>query len=181
MASNDSTPLPKRVASAFSKLSAVAVDLNAASDELGKTITQIDTALKKLSLGVIVWVTFASRGDDPDEGSGWQEADQIGYAKVNGQWGMTIRTIGENVAYPEQGTNEEWLFNDAPRALRLKAIDKIPEFLDALASMADQTTQQIRNKLKAAQDVADAVTIASGGRLPLRGGLTPPPRVGGAK
>lgn len=179
--STNTIPLPERVASSYSKLSAIAAELNDASDELGKTISQIDTALKKLNVGVVVWITIQARPADPNNGDFWHETDQLGYAKVNGKWGVAIRTVGEDVQDPDQCSDEEWLFNDAPRALRLQAIDKIPDLLDGLAQVAAKTKEEIRKRLKDAQEVADAVTKASGGRLPLRIGITPPPKVGEVK
>lgn len=181
MTYSGSTPLPERVSTAYAKLSAVAADLNDASDELGKTISQIDTALKKLNVGVIVWITIQARPADPNNGETWYEADHLGYAKVNGRWGVAIRTVGEDIQNPDHCSDEQWLFNDAPRALRLQAIDKIPDLLEGLAQVAAKTKEEIRKRLKDAQDVADAVTKASGGRLPLRGGITPPPKVGEVK
>ena len=49
-------PLSERVASYYAQLTSAAKDLNSISDELGKSIAEIDMALKKLNLGVAVWV-----------------------------------------------------------------------------------------------------------------------------
>lgn len=176
MPSNEINPLPERVIDSYSKLSVVAQELNSASDELGNAVTQIDTALKKLNLGVVEWVKLAGRPADPQNREFWEESDEIGYAKVSGKWGIAIRTVGENLQDPDQSSEEKWLFNDAPRALRLLAIDKIADLLDALAVKATTTKDDIRKRLKDAEAVADAVTKVSGGRLPLRNrGITPPP------
>ncbi len=177
MTSDNTTPLPERVALAYSKLSAVATDLNKASDELGTIITQIDTALKKLNLGVTVWITIAKRPAHPEDNDFWCETDQLGYAKLGGKWGIAIRSVGENISYSENSETGEWLFNDAPRTLRLQAIDNIEELLDGLAQVAIKTKEEIYGRLKDAQEVANAVTIASRGRVPLRG-IPPPPKVG---
>jgi integrase len=50
---------PRIVAAFYSDLKTVAADLNAVSDELGKSISEIDTVLKNLNLGIVVWVTLA--------------------------------------------------------------------------------------------------------------------------
>jgi hypothetical protein len=174
MPSNDTIPLPERASDSYSKLSLVSQELNSASDELGKAVTQIDAALKKLSLGVAVWVRLAERRADPGNNDFWDEFDEVGYSKVNGKWGIAIRTVGEDLQNPDHSSEERWLFNDAPRALRLLAIDKIADLLDALATKATKTKDDIRQRLGDAQAVADAVTKASGGRIPLRG-IPPPP------
>ena len=50
----DQSSLPQRVANYYSLLSEAAKDLNSISDELGKPIAEVDSALKKVNLGVAV-------------------------------------------------------------------------------------------------------------------------------
>jgi hypothetical protein len=168
MPTNDTTPLPQRVKASYSNLSTAAKDLNAVSDELGSLVGQIDTALKKLNLGVTEWVKIAERGADPANSDFWEESDHVGYAKKNGKWGICLRTVGEDIQNPADSSDEQWLFSDAPRSLRLLAIDKIPDLLEALAEKSVQTKNDIEAKLGEVRDVADAVTAASGGRIPIR-------------
>jgi prefoldin subunit 5 len=160
--------LLERVASYYSQLSTVAADLNAVSDELGKSIAEIDAALKKLNLGITTWVTI--RGDDrsPYDDSFWSR--DIGYAKVSNKWGISLRTIDGQCSDPDRSEIEEWLFNDAPRSLRLEAIDKIPELLEKLSMESVKTTKNIRAKLDEAQAVAEAVKGAANRttRIPAR-------------
>ena len=59
--------LATQVQSSYQQLSSAAADLNAISDELGKCITDLDTSLKKLNLGVTEW-TLISGWDDPESG-----------------------------------------------------------------------------------------------------------------
>jgi hypothetical protein len=162
------------VSSAYAKLSAVAKDLNSVSDEFGELITQIDSALKKLNLGVSVWITIAEREAYPEVGDVYAETDQIGYDKIHGKWGVALRTVGLDITNGHEHT-EEWLFNDAPRLMRISAVDKIAELLEALTVKAVEMKDNVAAKLVEARSVADAVTRASGGRVPLRGGITPPP------
>lgn len=162
----DETPLPQRVASCYSALSAAAKELNSISDELGKSIAEIDVALKKLNLGVAVWIPI--RGDDggPNESSFWSE--DLGYAKIGSTWGICLRRVtGDHMA--DRETVEPWLFNDAPRTLRISAIEKIPDLLERLSTEATKTTKRIRAKLSDAQVVAQAVKdAATTPRTPLR-------------
>jgi hypothetical protein len=180
MPSND-TPLAERVASFYSQLSVVARDLNAASDEFGKSINEIDTALKKLNLGVSVWVEVRSKGINPTTGDFWQGADQLGYSKVSGRWGICVRTIGEDIQDPDHSSCEEWLFNDAPRALRLAAINKIPSLLEALLKAAAETKEKIQARLADVQAVAAVVKNPLPERGSYRGMTTSPNRVVGGK
>jgi hypothetical protein len=62
--------------------------------------------------------------------SAWEEdldysMEQIGYAKVDGKWGVALRTVSANHNWPDQDVIEQWLFSDAPGncgSARLKEI-----------------------------------------------------------
>jgi hypothetical protein len=152
--------VPEVVASFYSELRAVAADLNAVSDELGKSISEIDGALRNLNLGISVWVKI--RGEDvaPERGDSSYWSDDLGYSKVSARWGICLRHV-EGDADADMQSTEEWLFNDAPRALRLAAIDCIVELLQKLSEEGQATTKRIREKLADAQEVASAVIKAS--------------------
>ena len=160
--SDEEIPLLERVASYYSQLSTVAADLNAVSDELGKSISEIDAALKKLNLGITTWVTIRESQEYYCDGSPfWRWS--IGYAKVEGKWGISLSKVDGDLSNQDESNNEEWLFNDAPRSLRLEAIDKIPELLEKLSQEAVKTTKNIRARLGEAQAVAEAVKGAANG------------------
>jgi hypothetical protein len=152
--------LSERVASSYKQLSAVASDLNAVSDELGKSIAELDAALKTLNLGVTVWAAIRSGGGD-EYCQTWHWSEEIGYAKIGGKWGIALRTVNGDHQYPDDDTVESWLFNDAPRSLRLSAIGNIPALLENLSKEAAETTKQIRSQLSEAQEVAAAVKKAA--------------------
>ena len=140
----------------FQILSEIASELNAASDGLTRTIGILDEALKKLNVGLMVWVTFRSRGEE--ERPERYDHDQIGYCKVNGTWGLALRRIwGDEVADWE---NEDgpWLFNDSSRELRLRSVDSIPKVIAELAKEARETTKRIQDKTKEALELAEAIT-----------------------
>jgi hypothetical protein len=152
--------IPEVVSSFFSELRTVAADLNAVSDELGKSIAEIDAVLKNLNLGITVWTKMRAGGGDPSEGdfSYWRE--EIGYAKYSGRWGICLReTYGDQSS--DLAEISTWLFSDAPRALRLTAIDHIVSLLQKLSEEGAATTQRIKDKLADAQEVAAALTQAS--------------------
>jgi hypothetical protein len=150
-------PAAEKAQASYLQLAAAAADLNAASDTLGTPISDLDAALKRLNLGIVDWVTFASRADG---GSGDYDNDQIGYAKINGKWGLAIRNIqgNDNSAYDHR--SEEWLFGDAPRAMRVGAVGKIPDLIDQLTKKAAETTQHIIKKAAEAKEIAIAINAA---------------------
>ncbi len=136
-------PLSTRVKESFAKLSSAAADLNAASDELGQYISAADEALKKLNLGIHGWID-TYRFEDANN-SGRYSRHQLGYTKLNGKWGIALSVMDGN-EYTDECDEETWLFNDAPRHLRVDAIDKLPELIEFLASRATDTASEIRAK-----------------------------------
>jgi hypothetical protein len=163
----DQTPLPERVAKSFSLLSAAAKDLNSISDELGKSIAEIDFALKKLNLGVIVWVPIHKNDGLPLES--WYWSEDVGYAKIGSNWGICLRKVSGDTETPFDDVVESWLFSEAPRVLRIAAIEKIPDLLEKLSEQALKTTNDIRARLSDANAVAEAVKRAANvPRAPLR-------------
>ena len=151
--------LSERVQSSYLQLSSVASELNTISDELGKSIAEIDAALKKLNLGITVWAKISDQNDEDLN----YFMEQIGYAKVDGKWGIALRTVAGNHQCPEREVTEQWLFSDGPRRLRLGAIEKLPELLKALSDEAVAATEKIKGKLAEAKEVAGAVKVAAWG------------------
>lgn len=126
---------------AIEQFPAAAASLNNATDQLGKAIAELDAVLKRFSLGVPTWIAFSS----------WEHynnysSDEIGYSKIGGKWGIAIRTIEGNHQDPEGDEIEQWIFNDAPRLLRVEAVSKIPELLEELLKKAAQMTNRIVEK-----------------------------------
>jgi len=142
-----------KIQTSFQALSQVAPALNAASDNLTKTVAILDEALKKLNVGLTVWVTFRMHGVED-----WEyDNDQIGYAKLEGKWGIALRRIWGDTNGENCGGDGPWLFNDAPRELRLQAVDKIPELIEALNKAASDATEKIQAKTKDVLELAEAI------------------------
>jgi hypothetical protein len=87
----------------------------------------------------------------------------IGYAKIGDTWGIALRDISGNHDVPEAGYTayEEWLFNDAPRWLRIEGVGKIADLLESLIKQADTATQKIRKKTAEARELATAISAAA--------------------
>lgn len=149
--------LAQNVESSFRKLSTVASELNFVSDELGKYVSELDAALKKLNLGIEVWVEIRSEGPD-DRGEFWTE--NLGYAKIGGKWGIALQSKSGN-DFIDEATTEYWLFNDAPRPLRLASISKIAELLEKLSAEAKVMVDRIDSGLAQVKEVAEVVKKAA--------------------
>jgi hypothetical protein len=146
-------PAPERVQSAFHQLSTVSKDLNFASDELGKTIAELDAALRQLNLGIGAWVQIAGNSDE--DGNFWNRS--IGYTRIGSQWGIALKEESGNANFEEGYREEAWLFNNAPRWLRVEGISKIPELLEKLIQQAKDTTDRIKKKTAEAKELIAAI------------------------
>ncbi len=158
-APKDDGAFSERVSSSYRQLSLAASHLNIVSDDLGKSIGVLDAALKKLNLGISSW----SRLDRWEDAFGNYSSRYLGYAKVNNRWGIALRTVAGNNNQPEDATVEEWLFNDAPRALRIEAVEKLPDLFDNLIKEADVAIRKVKAQTLSARQLAAALGDATGG------------------
>ncbi len=142
----------------FKALSEVAPSLNSASDKLTKTVALLDEALKRLNIGLTVWVDFRHRGDDDPN---CYNVDQVGYTKVGGVWGLALRHIWGTESYEDFHEEGPWLFNDATREQRLLSVEKFPEVVERLATEAVTTKKQIEEKTQEVLGLAAAIAPAT--------------------
>jgi hypothetical protein len=154
MASSDSKVAT--IQTHFQVLSEIASSLNTASDELTKTVSILDEALKKLNVGLTVWVPFRHHVDDPDDPLLF-DVDQIGYSKVNGVWGIALRHIWGDESRDIFHEDGPWLFNDAPREMRLYSVDTLTNVVEDLGKKAFDTTKRIQQKTIEVRELAGAI------------------------
>jgi hypothetical protein len=154
MESNTNSP-SARVQDSFRQLSAAAANLNNVSDELGKSIEELDAALKKLNIGVTAWASMDHGSSDISDC--WWTQD-IGYAKIGGKWGIALRTCSGDYSRPDEGSEEAWLFNEAPRWLRLEGIGHVPTLIEKLISETQATADKIEAKVGEAKELAKAIS-----------------------
>jgi X-X-X-Leu-X-X-Gly heptad repeat protein len=155
------TPVPpsdRISASLFKQLADSAARLNSGSDELAKAIRPIDVALKKLNLGVAAWYPYI--GSEEPDSDGDYYCRRIGYAKVSGKWGLALSTVSGNAPH-DVHNYEEWLFNDAPRRMRLEALDHIPDLLEQLVKEANKVAEDLQNKAVTARKLAETISALS--------------------
>jgi hypothetical protein len=88
------------------------------------------------------------------------DQDEIGYCKVGGEWDIALRDVYGNVESDEHRTGTLWHFNDAPREMRLAAVDKLPELIEALAKEAFNTTKRVQEKAQQVRELAQAIDQA---------------------
>jgi hypothetical protein len=140
----------------FQNLAAAANALNVASDTFGDAIRTLDEALNKLNPGVAAWVTVSSSPSEdvpPDT-----HEVRLGYDKVSGKWGLSVCAVTMDGATGDEETDDSWLFNDAPRNLRLIAIDHVPNLIEALAKQAAHTATRVTEGANVARQLAVSVS-----------------------
>jgi hypothetical protein len=137
----------------FKALTSVSASLNTASDELAKAVSVLDEALKKLNIGLTVWVTFRSWSSERDE----YDEEQIGYCKLAGKWGIALRRIWGDINFEQRAEDGPWVFNDGPREMRLAGVDKFPELIEALNKEASNATKKIQEKTQEVRELASVI------------------------
>lgn len=148
----------ERISASYKRLAVAAEALSQKSDEFSKHVGILDALLKRLNLGVTAWERI--RGEDEDGfGNYWSE--DVGYANVDGRWGIALREKSGNHHTDRPDEIREWLFNDAPRPLRIGAIDQLPDLIDKLIVAAEKTTRKIHEKISQAQELAAALGKAA--------------------
>jgi prefoldin subunit 5 len=143
-----------RIESTLKKLASVSQSLNQASDEVTSCIADVETALREYKLGIEVWVDIGhwTEGVRSSHGSYYKLARtrRLGYGKKDGKWGLLTYLNAE-----ESEDWEEYAFlRESSREIRLAAIDKLPELLEALVAKAVRTAQQVTKKAEKAGQIA---------------------------
>jgi hypothetical protein len=151
-----SEPLPVRIGNSFKQLHASAVQLQNATNDFVKVTAPLDELLQKLNLGVECWVRVNKWSFD----HGVERYHDLGYSKVGSDWGVAIRAIDTNDC-GEQLSHDVWLFNEAPRTMRIDAIGKVPDLLDELTKKAEKFTRKVRESTDTARDVVNALQDAA--------------------
>ena len=158
-------PGSAKLQTSFQKLSASANTLNKASDDFTNAIVSLDTAINNLNPGVTAWITISSsqQGDD-----GPVQEERLGYAKTNGRWGLSLCIVtfdsGGADGDGEEKVESSWLFNDAPRSLRLLAIDRVAALIEALARQAEDTANRVTQGADLALQLARSVNAVVTGK-----------------
>ena len=153
MTNQEHDSLVERVDSLLPSLAATAVNLNKASKSLSELIQRIDGALQRLNLGVTAW-TVVSKGDSGIDSS-WSEG--LGYGRTGRKsWGLMLRKVEQNFLSLAPEQCDEWPFNEAPRELRIRAVEHIPNLLKKL----DEASQEMVKNLSASIEGTAAIVGA---------------------
>ena len=129
------------------RLADAAKKLNEATDSLNDRITEIETGIRGVRVGLETWHA------EPMEASTTHPEDvfQVGWAKLGSEWRLACRPIeGEWVEYEGNGwfelskvVDEAQPLVNAPRTIRIFAIPKVKDLIDSLANEAEKCLDAI--------------------------------------
>src|SRR5262249_22096162 len=131
------------------QLSYASEGLNNVSDIFNGEIKVIEEALASYNLGVDAWVEACILNEEyyGKEGVPLGVQDRrimVGYQKWGGKWCLMASSDLPCMDYPE--SVQQWVLRDAPRDVRLQAIQGIPKLLEKLIEEAKKLTAEITKK-----------------------------------
>lgn len=141
------------------ELATSADNLNALSDQLNKQVAEVESSLNRTGIGLSANVNTETWSDERGE---QYDIWRICYEKHLNKWGLTIEHLWGHEGFPDSGSSETWAFKDAPREHRLKAVEKIPELIDALVKKSKEFASDISVTMSYAQGLAAAFTKQNG-------------------
>jgi len=117
---------------------AVAAPLDAAARRIAggtqsfdDSIRLVDAELARMQVASERWITCKRSTYGP-----FCMTWDLGYACLDGRWGIALRVARWNVSDPAQQTVELWPLEQSPPYLRRRAITQLPALLDALVRRA---------------------------------------------
>jgi hypothetical protein len=141
------------VSALLKQLSSASQLLNEASNKLTEQIKEIENSLASHNLGVVAWVELRRvREHIDDQTPDVDRIESLGYSKKNSKWGLYISSEIEEFEHCEI-----WLLRDAPRELRILAVDAFPRLLEQMVKRAKELTTEVVNKTDRAKAFAHSL------------------------
>jgi hypothetical protein len=136
----------------FSRLQDLSNDLNKKSDELNESLKAFEAKLASLRLGVTAWVSPPL--EKATEVDGNEFITKLGYSKVTGSWCLTLvydddfSSGDPNSPYPRYTP-----LSQAPRDLRILAVEQLPKLLKEIEKRADEAVKEVDQAGRLIQDL----------------------------
>ena len=130
--------------------------LNQSSDELTKHLSEIQSKVNDLHLGLEVWVDTAIY--QSDLGKALWEMAYLGYGKCSGNWALLVKET--TVIVPDEDADfDSWKTEsifirpllEAPRFLRVNAVAKIESLFKELENEAQRVSAAITKAAELAE------------------------------
>jgi hypothetical protein len=149
-------------ADVLKQLSTVSESLNKATSQFNEQINSLEEALASYNLGVSAWADACTiNHEDYDDYGGvrnvWSEQIAVGYEKRSSKWCLAASSF-----FPDSGEGQDWILRDAPRQIRMKALEGIPKLLGNLIEEAIKLTQEVSDKTAEARKLANSIQPKKG-------------------
>src|SRR3954447_19342551 len=144
----------ERTAAALASLKPVAKNVVAAAEALTGPVMAVDAELRRMHIAFEAWVNYNTYSEGPHDYTNWD----IGYSRVDRRWGIALRIVNGDERFPDQQAIESWHFNESPIFLRHRAIDKLPDLIEALAKTGEKVAHRLTAAVTRASTIADTVS-----------------------
>lgn len=148
-----------KLQNSLKELAASADNLNTLSDQLTKQVTEVESALNKMGIGLTASVKTETWSDERGE---QYDIWRLCYEKHQSKWGLTIEHLWGLEGFDDSQESETWPFKDAPREHRLNSVEKIPDLIDALVAKSKDFASDISASTNYAQGLAAMFTKQTG-------------------
>ncbi len=148
-----------KLESSLNQIASLSKTLNETSDQLSKSIAEVESALNRYALGIWAWIDEPLaeeevQGHTDSAADVFHQVQRLGYGKHRGTWGLLVAS-GIEEFWPD---NVKTTFlREAPREIRLQAIAKFPQLLQDLAKRLAETTEEASKKALEAEGIAEAL------------------------
>lgn len=136
--------------------------INKATDDFNAQIKAIEESLASYNIGINQWVKAFEETDEEYDREGEVRGIIItkyflGYQKAGGKWSLVLASECDYGRDPNDPDRTEWIFRDAPRHLRVKAMAAIPALIQALITAANLMTVELINNAMDARKLAESI------------------------
>jgi hypothetical protein len=129
--------------------------LNSLTDQLTEQVAQVESVVNVLNLGLRVSIIVHSYSGDDEP---WLSSDlRLSYDKNDGKWGFEIEEYDEDHNTDRRHNYKSWKFKDAPRALRLEVVQRIPDLIKEMVKESEVAAKQVTEKLGDAKSIASSL------------------------
>lgn len=145
-------PPTQRITTSFRQLAVASSNLDLAAKDLSKTISNFETAVRRIGLQLSAWHMIAGHSEP---GAEYWTRD-VGWAQVNGQWCIAIRQTSGHDAV-DQHSETIWAFDNAPKWICVEAAGKLPDLFETLVKRTQETIEKLKTRKRQADELAAAI------------------------
>lgn len=149
--------------------------LNAGAEELNRMIATIDGLLERLMVGLdfLLPRPICERTSYDAVGKRIIEISFLGYLRVGERYGLAVKTskiLESKLAMATEAPGQVVALLDAPRSLRYRAVDHLPELVAGLAAQVEETVGAMERRQRIAEGVVQNLEQIAASLDPSGGG-----------